>query len=155
MHPRAKQLIQTIGLQDHPEGGFYREVYRSPNKVYSSQVNAERNTGTEIYFLLCEGQVSRFHTVGHDEFWHFFEGDPLRLISGEEDDLREELLSPMHMHFQTCVKAKAWQAAETTGAYSLVGCTVAPGFDFADFRLLSRGESLRFNDKYVEYLKFL
>ncbi len=154
MNQRAQELIERLGLRPHPEGGFFKEVYRSPNKVYSSQVQAERNAVTEIYFLLCKGQVSRFHSVKHDEFWHFFEGDPLRLISGKEGTLNEVLLSPNYMNFQALVEAQDWQAAETTGAYSLVGCTVAPGFDFADFRFLNAEEMVCFEQKHSEYAKF-
>ena len=137
---RAQELIDKLGLAPHPEGGYFVEVYRSDLEVYSTRVEAERSAVTEIYFLLCKGQISRFHRVEHDEFWHFFEGDELRLIDSDLDQTEEITLSSQSLNYQHCIRAGRWQAAETTGEYTLVGCTVAPGFDFADFRFLSEEE---------------
>ena len=109
---------------------------------------------TEIYFLLCEGQVSRFHKVLHDEFWHFYEGSPLRLIDGDLEIFDEIILDPKKANYQHCVKGGRWQAAESTGEYTLVGCTVAPGFDFADFAFLSLSETHNLKDNFAEYAKF-
>lgn len=129
-----------LDLSPHPEGGYYRELYRSPSRVHPTDGRAERAALTTIYFLLAEGDVSRWHRVASDEVWHFYEGAPLELFTsdaGMERVTRQvvgavhEGLSPVHV-----VPADCWQAARSTGAYTLVGCTVGPGFDFTDFTML-------------------
>jgi len=140
MHPRAADLVETLGLMPHPEGGWYREVYRSSDVV--SRDGAARDALTTIYYLLAAGQVSRWHVVALDEVWHFHEGEPLELLVCDSREGRVDVLAlgpvtadgarPQHV-----VPRGVWQAARPTGAYSLVGCTVAPGFDFADFRFLA------------------
>jgi uncharacterized protein len=149
---RAQELIQKLELEPHPEGGYFKEVYRSDLKVESSAVGATRAAVTEIYFLLCRGQLSRFHRVEHDEFWHVFEGASLRLIDSDLNESQEILLGAEQLHYQHCIRGGRWQAAETTGDYTLVGCTVAPGFDFSDFRFLSKAESARFEESYQRFI---
>ena len=114
-------------MQPHPEGGHYVEIYRSPLL-------------TTIFFLLTAGEISRWHRVrGADEAWHFYEGDPLELLTAGErfERLERHALGragggqyPVHV-----VPAGVWQAARTTGDYTLVGCSVGPAFDFADFEM--------------------
>ena len=135
----AQEIINTLSLVPHPEGGYYREIYRSDLSVVSSNVNNNRNAVTCIYFLLTKGQISRFHKVKHDEVWNFYLGDPLRLIDMNKQEANEIILGDYEntLCSQHVIKAEQWQAAETTGEYSLVGCTVAPGFDFTDFAFLS------------------
>jgi predicted cupin superfamily sugar epimerase len=141
MHPRAADLIATLGLQPHPEGGFYRELFRSAFVVMPTDSRGPRAALTTIYFLLTAETWSRWHQVGSDEAWHLYEGGPLELL---ELDLSTHLLerrrlapigdgdgSPAHV-----VAAGRWQAARCLGDYALTGCTVGPGFEFADFRLL-------------------
>ncbi|HEX5435800.1 MAG TPA: cupin domain-containing protein [Gemmatimonadaceae bacterium] len=140
MHPRAASLITTLGLSEHPEGGYFREIFRSALQVNARDGRPERSALTVIYFLLLSGQVSCWHRVVSDEAWHFMEGDPLEL---HEADARfhhvvthtlgrhAESTAPVHV-----VPAGCWQAARSTGEYTLVGCAVGPGFDFADFALL-------------------
>ncbi len=131
-----RQLIDHYGLLPHPEGGYYREIHRSALTVTSTAANAERSALTHIYFLLTKGQISRFHRVHHDEIWNFYEGSPLRLVTFDGSTVEEQLLGPAGQY--TCiVRGCVFQAAETTGDYSLVGCSVAPGFDFADFTFLA------------------
>jgi predicted cupin superfamily sugar epimerase len=141
MHPRAVWLIQELKLAPHPEGGFYREVFRSPWTVRPDDRRTARNALTTIYYLLADGGFSRWHRVASDEAWHFHEGDPLELFWLEDDGTRWEqaTLGPMSTASQplSVVPASRWQAARTTGAYTLVSCTVGPGFDFADFELLA------------------
>lgn len=138
MDPRARELIEKLELLPHPEGGFYREVYRSETSVTSPVHAEQRNTVTDIYFLLTEGQISRFHKVVHDEIWHFYEGAPLRLIDITPDlTLREITLGRDTFSYKHTIQGQHWQAARSTGAYTLVGCTVAPGFDFSDFSFLA------------------
>jgi predicted cupin superfamily sugar epimerase len=140
MDPRAADLISSLGLAPHPEGGYFREVYRSASRVGSFDGRSERASLTTIYFLLTAGDVSRWHRVASDEVWHYYEGGALTLFTADAhfrqvtrrvlgrvgDDTR-----PVHV-----VPAGEWQAARPTGAYSLAGCTVGPGFEFADFQLL-------------------
>lgn len=131
-----RQLIDRYGLLPHPEGGYYREMYRSALTVTSTVAAAERPALTHIYFLLTRGQISRFHRVSHDEIWNFYEGSPLRLVLYDGSTVREQLLGPAEQ-YTGIVQGGSFQAAETVGDYSLVGCSVAPGFDFADFAFLA------------------
>lgn len=138
MHPRVQQLIEQLGLQPHPEGGYYREVYRAELLVNSDIVDDLRAAATDIYFLLPAGQISRWHRVAHDELWNFYEGSPLILQQLSPDFTRHSCrqLDPQIGQFKQLVAAGSWQAAESCGDYTLVGCTVSPGFEFADFRML-------------------
>ena len=131
-----KKLIEKYGLSPHPEGGYFREIYRADLKINSPAVQDVRHAATHIYFLLTQGQVSRFHRVAHDELWHFYQGDALKLVLFDGTDTRTLSIGP-GMDFMGLVPAMTWQAAETSGKYSLVGCTVTPGFDFKDFSFLS------------------
>jgi predicted cupin superfamily sugar epimerase len=146
--PRAAALVRRLGLLPHPEGGYYRELFRSPSPVTRAEDGARRAALTTIYFLLPAGAHSRWHQVRADEVWHLYEGGPLelhelapdgtaptrRLLAPvpSDDDPAAPRVAPVHT-----VPANAWQAARALGRYALVGCTVAPGFDFADFKLLA------------------
>ena len=142
MHPRAAELIATLDLRPHPEGGFYREVFRSASTVELADGRGARAALTTIYFLLSEGAHSRWHRVSSDEVWHLYEGGPLELLEldASAGHLARRLLAPAGtaggapVH---TVAAGRWQAARPLGAYALVGCTVGPGFDFADFSMMS------------------
>ncbi|CAN5905795.1 cupin domain-containing protein [soil metagenome] len=140
MHSRAAHLISSLGLAPHPEGGYFREVYRSAARVQPLDARAERAALTTIYFLLAAGEVSRWHRVASDEVWHYYEGDALELITADShfDRLTHHLLGPVGEGARPVqvVPADSWQAARSTGAYTLVGCTVGPGFEFADFQML-------------------
>jgi predicted cupin superfamily sugar epimerase len=137
---RVAELIETLALAPHPEGGFYREIWRAPLGVAPADGRGVRAALTSIYFLLSAGDVSRWHRVRSDELWHHYEGAPLELWIAPPDALRIERLrlgplGPDHAPVR-CVPANAWQAARSLGAYTLVGCSVGPGFEFADFELL-------------------
>ena len=129
MIDRARELIETLGLEPHPEGGWYRQVFKSAEKVTRHADGAERSALTTIHFLLVEGTSSRPHVVQSDEVWHFYEGDPLELTVGDE---RVVLDAGHRVH---AVPARVGQSARPLGAYTLVGCTVGPGFEFADFEM--------------------
>jgi predicted cupin superfamily sugar epimerase len=140
MHPRAAQLITSLELSRHPEGGYFREIYRSSGSVTPDDIRGSRAALTTIYFLLIAGDVSRWHRVTSDEVWHYYEGDTLELVDVDAQFERVVRMSlgpvgattaPVHV-----VPAHHWQAARTCGDYTLVGCTVAPGFDFVDFTML-------------------
>jgi predicted cupin superfamily sugar epimerase len=140
MQPRARQLIDDLRLQPHPEGGYFREIHRSLARVRTDDGRAERAAVTSIYFLLVAGQHSRWHRVRSDELWHFYEGDALDLLLAPPDItiVDEVSVSPLGGPGKPIQVAPAdwWQAARSRGDYSLVGCTVAPGFEYADFAFL-------------------
>lgn len=140
MDARATHLISSLDLRPHPEGGYFCEVYRSASRVQPRDSREERTTLTTIYFLLAAGDRSVWHRVASDEAWHYYEGDALELLTADPEfsAVTSRLLGPAGEHQQPVhvVPANVWQAARSTGAYTLVGCTVAPGFDFADFEML-------------------
>lgn len=144
MHPDAAALIERLGMRPHPEGGFYREVYRSAAQVQPADGRPVRSALTTIYFLLPAGAHSRWHRVTSDEVWHLYEGGPLELFQTPPDvaTLDRIVLSPASAPVGTStgpvhtVPAGWWQAARSAGPYALAGCTVGPGFDFADFSFL-------------------
>lgn len=141
----AQNIIELLGLQEHPEGGYFKETYRSEgiisNDSLGEKYQGDRNYATGIYFLLTSEKFSAFHRVNQDEMWHFYKGDPLKL----------HMISPKGKYSfviigndlekgevpQFTVKGGDWFAAEVLegGSFSFVGCTVAPGFDFRDFVL--------------------
>lgn len=139
MNARASQLIHELGLQPHPEGGFYRETFRSTTRVVADHRPA-RNALTTIYFLLAAGSFSAWHRVGSDEVWHWHEGEPLELLLASPDFAagQRRVLGPVDGSVEPVVTVPAgwWQAARPLGAYALCGCTVAPGFEFEDFSFL-------------------
>lgn len=140
MHQHAADIISALRLQLHPEGGYFREVFRSPHQVKPLDGRPARAALTAIYFLLVKGQHSRWHRVASDEAWHFHEGDPLVVYwIDEQDGVHEEVLASGTPNGRPLcvVPAGCWQAAKTRGEYSLVGCTVGPGFDFQDFEMIS------------------
>ncbi|HEX8244986.1 MAG TPA: cupin domain-containing protein [Longimicrobium sp.] len=141
MHPRAEELVRRLGLRPHPEGGFYREVFRSARRVQPFDARPARSALTVIYFLLADGGASRWHRVASDEAWSWVEGDPLELLRlpAALDSVTRQLVGAPGEGVEALavVPAGEWQAARTTGAYTLVTCAVGPGFDFADFRMMS------------------
>jgi predicted cupin superfamily sugar epimerase len=144
MTNRASYLIDKLQLNKHPEGGYYKEVFRSPNTVFSSVVSEDRSAITDIYFLLVKKEVSKFHCVKHDEIWHFYEGAPLQIhdINKKTNNYNAHILgdndSKNKIGYKAHIPGGHWQAAETLGEYTLVGCTVGAGFDFKDFQLLEK-----------------
>lgn len=138
-------IVEALGLEAHPEGGFYRETFRS-GRVLRELPHGPRAAATAIYFLLPEGTFSALHRVRSDEVWHLYDGGPLELVTIDEGGalavsvLGRDLVAgqrPQHV-----VPAGVWQAARPLAGAALCGCTVAPGFDFADFELPPRAELL-------------
>jgi predicted cupin superfamily sugar epimerase len=146
MHRRARELIDSLDLKPHPEGGFYRETWRSPIRVGVDQ-RPPRSALTSIYFLLAAGSFSAWHRVRSDEVWHWYEGEPLELllVSPDLGTRKQCLLGPVAADTAPAVTVPAdwWQAARPRGAYVLCGCTVAPGFEFEDFSFLRDQPSAR------------
>lgn len=136
----ADALIAAFALQPHPEGGHFREVYRSALPVATADARGARTALTAIHFLLRAGEHSRWHRVDSDEVWHYSDGEPMELLMLTPDLSRAESVrlgrvsdgaTPFHV-----VPAHWWQAARPVGAYSLCSCVVGPGFDFADFSFM-------------------
>ncbi|WP_228850613.1 cupin domain-containing protein [Aegicerativicinus sediminis] len=149
---RANDLIDKLQLSPHPEGGYFKENYRSKGIIELNDVNLQlkgkRNYSTSIYFLLTSSMYSAFHKIHQDEIWHFYEGECITIYDidpngslkihrvGNKVGLGEE--------FQVVIPANHWFAAniDKPDSYGLVGCTVAPGFDFSDFELASKKQLL-------------
>jgi uncharacterized protein len=135
----ARALIDQLGLTPHPEGGWYREIYRSDQRVQTAR--GSRSAITAIYYLLERDQISRWHVVEADEVWHYYEGAPLELLAYDPDRralVRSLLGTTRDDQRRVAVVARGiWQAARSLGDFSLLGCSVGPGFDFEDFRFVS------------------
>ncbi len=133
----AQEVIDTLKLQRHPEGGWYRETWRD------TPDDGSRGHGTAIYFLLEEGPGSMRHRVDATEIWHHYAGDSVELVIETEDGTvrRERLGTDLNSgeRPQGIVPKHAWQSARSTGAWSLVGCTVSPAFEFSGFELSADG----------------
>ena len=130
----ADQIIQLLNLKPHPEGGHYGETFRDAVET------GGRGASTAIYFLLMRGERSHWHRVDAAEAWHYYAGAPLKLEIAETDEgpircLRLGIDLSAGERPQAVVPRHAWQAAESLGDWTLVGCTVAPGFDFAGFEM--------------------
>ena len=128
MSSEADRLIKLLNLAPHPEGGYFRESFRD------APGDDGRSHSTAIYFLLKAGEVSRWHRVDAAEVWHFYRGAPLEVRIGKDIYVLgpnvDEAQAP-----QIVVPPHAWQSAQSLGEYTLVGCTVAPGFEFAHFEM--------------------
>jgi len=133
----AADIIARLDLKPHPEGGHYRETFRD------ERVDANgRAHSTAIYFLLARGEHSHWHRIDAVEMWHHYAGAPLTLRIAQDGGPQQSImLGPDVAHGeqpQAIVPAGAWQAAKSTGDWTLVGCTVAPGFEFATFELAAK-----------------
>lgn len=147
----AADWITTLQLQPHPEGGYFRETYRATEKLAAAHApprfGGARSHSTAIYFLLEAGQFSAFHRIKSDEVWHFYDGGPLEIFDLHPDGtltLHRLGRDPSHHYLpQAVVPAGHWFASRPApgSPFALVGCTVAPGFDFEDFEL-ARAETL-------------
>ncbi len=158
MQHHIQNVIRKYNLIPHPEGGYYREVFRSDFHITSPVINKTRTAATHIYYFLMEKQISRFHKIVHDEIWNFYEGDALKLITFDGQEIKQILLGiKQKAGYTLVVPAACYMAAETTGEYSLVSCTVAPGFEFEDMSYLlddtANKEKLLAN--FPEYKKFI
>ena len=132
----AQDVIRLLDLRPHPEGGHYRETFRDTRSIEG------RAASTAIYFLLKRSERSHWHRVDAAETWHWYAGSPLMLSIHESAGLKAIRLGPdlaLGERPQAVLPARAWQAAESLGEWTLVGCTVAPGFEFAGFELAPPG----------------
>jgi uncharacterized protein len=134
----ARHIIRLLNLRPHPEGGHFIETYRDASE------SGGRAASTAIYFLLARGERSHWHRVDATEVWHYYAGAPLELEIADKDGgpirrLRLGIDLQAGERPQAAVPRHAWQAAESLGDWTLVGCTVAPGFEFAGFELAPPG----------------
>jgi hypothetical protein len=145
----AQQWIERLKLEPHPEGGWYRQTYRAPLMLPRSALpgyGGDRAASTAIYFLLTGDQFSAFHRLRSDEVWHFYAGSALIVHVIEPGGTYSMLLlgsdASSGEQFQAVVPAGCWfgSSLRHPDSYALVGCTVAPGFDFADFEMAERNE---------------
>lgn len=156
MQAEIKQLVKQLSLTPHPEGGFYRETYRSDGTLQLG--TGVRNYATSIYFLLTSGTFSAFHRIHQDEIWHFHKGSSvtIHLISaiGEYSNITVGADLYNEQSLQAVVPGGTWFGAtvDHEDSYSLVGCTVAPGFDFQDFELAHRDELI---DAFPDHQKII
>lgn len=149
MNAKIQSIIEDLNLAPHPEGGYFRETYRSSGRIGSeslvSDYAGERSYSTCIYFLLTSETFSAFHRIKQDEIWHFYDGAAIALHTISPDGKRTEVRIGNNLSNgetpQCVVSGGDWFAASVIGenSYALVGCTVAPGFNFADFELAERG----------------
>lgn len=157
-----EKVIQKLELQPHPEGGFFKEIYRSDTFINSEhlpkQFEGPRNYATAIYFMLTSDNFSAFHKINQDEIWHYYYGATIRLhIISPKGAYSQQLLG---LNFeadempQIVIKAQNWFAAEvvSSNTFSLVGCTVTPGFDFKDFVLAERKELTNLFPQHAEVI---
>jgi predicted cupin superfamily sugar epimerase len=132
----ADDVIRLLELKPHPEGGHFRETFRDDAD------GTGRARSTAIYYLLRAGEISRWHRIDAVEVWHWYAGDPLELKLSDGSRQRSVLLGPRLAEGQVpqaVVPVRCWQSARSLGSYSLVGCTVAPGFEFSGFELAPDG----------------
>ena len=137
----AAAIVRLLDLAPHPEGGFYRETFRD----LAASGLGQRAASTAIYFLLPAGIVSRWHRVDAAEIWHWYAGAPLELALGARADAISSLILGSRLEAgerpQAVVPAHHWQQARSLGDFTLVGCTVAPAFEFSRFEILPHGAS--------------
>ena len=143
-------IVNTLDLKPHPEGGYFKETYRSAGTIKTESLdaryNGERNYSTCIYFLLTSDNFSAFHRIKQDEIWHFYDGSPIRLHMITEAGTHTAQIIGKEINLgelpQFVVPGGCWFASEVleNNSYSLTGCTVSPGFSFEDFELKSRKE---------------
>lgn len=162
---RINQIIKSLDLEPHPEGGFYKETYRSEGVMNPQdsglEMEGNRNFSTSIYFLLVAGNFSAFHRIKQDEIWHFYDGDPIDLHvinpKGEYTKVKIGRNFANGEVPQYVVQAGDWFASEVSqnGNYSLAGCTVSPGFDFRDFELANAQQLTAVYPVYLEVISRL
>ncbi len=154
---KATDWILKLNLQQHPEGGYFKESYRSKDLFVPERFLEPRNYATSIYFLLTQGEVSNFHQIKSDEIWYFHDGDPLTVHC-----IHENGNYTAHQVGKNIEKGEVLQlvvskgtifSSESSGEYSLVGCMVSPGFDFEDFKLFRTSELLHLFPQHENLIK--
>ena len=151
---KVENWIEKLGLEKHPEGGYFKEVYRAQDRVLCE--NVERSACTSIYFLLPASEISVLHQIKSDELWHFYDGHPLPVhMIDLEGSYRNFVLGKgfeKGQCLQNWVPAGCWFGATVEKGSALVGCTVAPGFEFQDFRMADR---LKLQQQFPQHKEFI
>ena len=165
MNKKAKEYITKCQLKPHPEGGYYKELYRATELILPDHLpkryRSSRSFSTSIYFLLEGNQVSTFHRLKSDELWHFYNGSTIIIytIDGDGELKTQKLGNNMKEgeSFQVQIKHNNWFGAELLDktSFALIGCTVSPGFEFDDFELGNRNELINTYPKLAEIIKKL
>jgi predicted cupin superfamily sugar epimerase len=145
-----KDVISSLQMIPHPEGGYYAETYRASERGQFTD-RGLRSAGTSIYFLMPRGDVSKFHRLASDEIWHFHQGDPITVVTiSTQGTIRRDVVGPVGLGEakpQVIIPKNTWFGAmhegPTNHGYTLVGCTVSPGFEFTDFELASKKELMK------------
>jgi predicted cupin superfamily sugar epimerase len=144
MNDRAARLVRDLRIEPHPEGGYYRQTFKSSATVTTDGRQVERAALTAIYFLLVAGEHSRWHRVKSDEIWTHIEGAGIALWTYDGGVVKRNHLAPLDGGSPVVVVPHSiWQAAEVLGEYALAACFVAPGFEFEDFRLMADDSEAR------------
>jgi predicted cupin superfamily sugar epimerase len=155
----AKFWIKKLKLQKHPEGGYFTRTYVSDKNINLPGYDGFRSTCTAIYYMLTGNQFASFHTIKSDEIWHFYSGSSLTLHMINSNSKMEQIqVGPNYdrgERFQVIIKSGCWFAATLNDkkSYSLVGCTVSPGFDYRDWRLGDRKKLLKMYPQYEKLIK--
>jgi predicted cupin superfamily sugar epimerase len=159
----AEYWIQHFNLQPHPEGGFFRETYRSTLEIENKELpvgyNGNRRLATSIYYLLRSGERSRFHRLRSDELWYFHYGSVLKIIMIDQEGQKHTRLLGANVekaeHMQVLIPSGTVFAAEVSGkeSYSLIGCMVSPGFEFDDFELFRQDDLIQAYPQHTELIK--
>jgi predicted cupin superfamily sugar epimerase len=169
MTKNAEYWIKKLGLSKHPEGGYFKEIYRSDDilkeNFLADRYKGNRSVSTSIYFLLKSSEFSAFHRLKSDEIWHYYQGSALSLyIIDDKGILTEKKLGPdpeNNESFQIIINAGSWFGAkvfdnsDNNDSFTLIGCTVAPGFDFKDFELGQRDKLISLFPKHKKIIKEL
>ena len=151
MHPKAQKYVKQLQLKKHPEGGYFKEVYRSGERILPTHLpkryKSSRNFSTSIYFLLEGRQFSSFHLLQSDELWHFYDGSSVLLyIINQKGELTVKKLGrDQDSELQLTIEKQNWFAAELEDKklFGLFGCTVSPGFEFDDFEMEKRDDLIK------------
>jgi hypothetical protein len=145
VHKEAAPLIRKLEFEKHPEGGYFKQTYKSDMVVNVEGYDWPRNISTTIYYMLVGGQFSAFHRMKSDELWHHYAGSALVLYTIDKDGKLLKIKISARGRFQAAVKADTWFAAalDNKRSYCLLGCTVSPGFDYRDWKLARKDDLVR------------
>lgn len=154
---KSIDLIKELGLLPHPEGGYYKETYRSTEVTINCDGN-QRSQCTSIFFLLENDNKSHFHRIKSDELWFFHQGNPLEILSFEDGILKRTILGndfSASQQAQAVIPANSWFGSRLLygEGYCLVSCTVSPGFDFQDFEMATKQQLLKEFPDYQDIIK--
>ena len=162
---KFEYYIEKLGLLKHPEGGWFKEVYRSDEMIKKEHLperfSGERNHSTSIYFMLTSDTFSAFHRIKSDELWHFYDGSPVTIYIIDAAGKYSEIVLGRNQEsgevFQCVIPMGVWFGAKVNkpDSFSLVGCTVAPGFHFDDFELAERDVMIKAYPEHIEIIEKL